>query len=182
MAFQLTTHGSVTLVTLDAPPANALDHAFLRELHALLPELAAARAVVVTGSGRFFSAGLDLIFFHPLAAPTACHPEKGVVSFPVGNDGGDLGGRTVATAARLTCDDRDEPGRQFSQLPLVGTDFPEVALAADVQAWGRHHVATVTADIEPLETSDGCAALDRDGRVTEVAMVTVAGARRNCNR
>ena len=67
MAFHLTSHGSVTLVTLDAPPANALDHAFLRELVGLLPQLAAARAVVLTGTGRFFSAGLDLtkVFTYP---------------------------------------------------------------------------------------------------------------------
>jgi enoyl-CoA hydratase len=53
----------VTVVTLDRPPANALDRTFFEELHALLERLAAdsrVEAVVLTGTGRFFSAGLDL--------------------------------------------------------------------------------------------------------------------------
>ncbi|MBI2896961.1 MAG: enoyl-CoA hydratase/isomerase family protein [Deltaproteobacteria bacterium] len=54
--------GDVLVVTLDHPPANALGHAVLRELRDLLPVLAGPgfRAVVLTGAGRFFSAGLDL--------------------------------------------------------------------------------------------------------------------------
>ena len=55
--------GRVTVVTLDRPPANALNRAFFDELLDVLPRLRAApevRAVVVTGTGRFFSAGLDL--------------------------------------------------------------------------------------------------------------------------
>jgi len=49
-------------VTLDRPPANALDHDLLDELRALAPRLEAddVGAVVLTGTDRFFSAGLDL--------------------------------------------------------------------------------------------------------------------------
>ena len=52
--------GAVTLVTLDRPPANAMSHGLLRALLGVLPTLRQAQAVVVTGAGRFFSAGLDL--------------------------------------------------------------------------------------------------------------------------
>ncbi len=55
-------HGVTTVVTIDRPPANALSRDFFVELEALFPALddPAVRAVVVTGTGRFFSAGLDL--------------------------------------------------------------------------------------------------------------------------
>lgn len=53
----------VRVLRIDRPPANAIDAGLLAALH---EEAAAAdaddavRAVVVTGTGRFFSAGLDL--------------------------------------------------------------------------------------------------------------------------
>lgn len=54
--------GRVTVLTIDRPPANALTREFFVELTATVAALArpAVRAVVLTGSGRFFSAGLDL--------------------------------------------------------------------------------------------------------------------------
>jgi enoyl-CoA hydratase len=54
--------GPVTVVTLDRPPANALTGEMLAEFTELLGRFAtpAVRAVVVTGNGRCFSAGLDL--------------------------------------------------------------------------------------------------------------------------
>ena len=64
-------HGRVAVVTLDRPPANALTRAFFDELLQTLDRLRApeVRAVVVTGTGRFFSAGLDLfeVFGYPPA-------------------------------------------------------------------------------------------------------------------
>lgn len=61
-ALRSESRGDVLVVTLDHPPANALGHAVLRELRDLLPALAApdVRSVVLTGTGNFFSAGLDL--------------------------------------------------------------------------------------------------------------------------
>lgn len=52
----------VARVTLDRPPANAMDHELLDELGGLTRRLVEpdVRAVVLTGTGRFFSAGLDL--------------------------------------------------------------------------------------------------------------------------
>jgi enoyl-CoA hydratase len=54
--------GPVAVVTLARPPANALNHALFRDLLAVLRQLRepAVRAAVLTGQGRFFSAGLDL--------------------------------------------------------------------------------------------------------------------------
>lgn len=59
---RLDMHGPVALVTLDRPPANALNKALFDEAVPLLERLAApaVRGAVLTGTGRFFSAGLDL--------------------------------------------------------------------------------------------------------------------------
>src|SRR2546426_2721338 len=67
----------VRLLTLDRPPANAITPELLNDLSSALEaarEDNAVRAVVLTGAGRFFSAGLDLrgdIDFQAVAAPTA---------------------------------------------------------------------------------------------------------------
>jgi enoyl-CoA hydratase len=55
--------GRVATLAIDRPPANALTREFFVELADVLARLAAAsdvRALVITGTGRFFSAGLDL--------------------------------------------------------------------------------------------------------------------------
>lgn len=71
----LTQDGPLALLTLRRPPANALNHTLLRELNAVLAQVAAspARALLLTGQGRFFSAGLDLfeIFGYPPDEATA---------------------------------------------------------------------------------------------------------------
>ncbi len=55
-------HDRVAVVRLDRPPANALDLSFTRDLEAALREVESgdAASLVLTGSGDFFSAGLDL--------------------------------------------------------------------------------------------------------------------------
>jgi enoyl-CoA hydratase len=53
----------VRVLTLDRPPANALDEVLLAELLAAVDEATRAdtvRALVVTGAGSFFSGGFDL--------------------------------------------------------------------------------------------------------------------------
>jgi enoyl-CoA hydratase/carnithine racemase len=55
--------GGVRVLTLDRPPANAEDETLLADLGRALDEARAddaVRAVVLTGAGRFFSAGFDL--------------------------------------------------------------------------------------------------------------------------
>jgi enoyl-CoA hydratase len=56
--------GGVRVLTLDRPPANALDETLLGDLTAALDAAradAGVRAVVLTGNGAFFSAGFDLV-------------------------------------------------------------------------------------------------------------------------
>jgi enoyl-CoA hydratase len=56
--------GGVRVLTLDRPPANALDETLLGDLTAALDAARAddrVRAVVLTGNGAFFSAGFDLV-------------------------------------------------------------------------------------------------------------------------
>lgn len=53
----------IALLTLDRPPVNAADLGFVRSIQQCLDELEAcreARAVVLTGAGKCFSAGVDL--------------------------------------------------------------------------------------------------------------------------
>ena len=55
--------GGVCVLTLDRPPANALDEALLGELAEALTRAQhddAVRALVLTGAGAFFSGGFDL--------------------------------------------------------------------------------------------------------------------------
>src|SRR5437867_3760925 len=55
--------GGVRVLTLDRPPANAIDETLLADLAAALDAARtndAVRAVVLTGSGKFFSGGFDL--------------------------------------------------------------------------------------------------------------------------
>ncbi len=55
--------GGVRVLTLDRPPANAIDETLLTDLRDALAAAAAddaIRAIVLTGSGAFFSGGFDL--------------------------------------------------------------------------------------------------------------------------
>lgn len=55
--------GGVRMLTLDRPPANAIDETLLADLSAALDDASAddgVRALVLTGAGSFFSGGLDL--------------------------------------------------------------------------------------------------------------------------
>jgi len=60
---ELTHHGSVAVVTMSHGKANALDTEFCNALAARFDELrtADAKAVVLTGRGKIFSAGVDLL-------------------------------------------------------------------------------------------------------------------------
>jgi enoyl-CoA hydratase len=55
--------GGVRILTMDRPPANAINGELLEDLDRALAEAEAddeVRAVVLTGAGRFFSGGFDL--------------------------------------------------------------------------------------------------------------------------
>ncbi|MFF9561005.1 enoyl-CoA hydratase-related protein, partial [Streptomyces albus] len=54
---------SIATVVIDKPPANAFNPSLIAELLDLLPTLASdqsVRAIVITGTGRFFVAGADI--------------------------------------------------------------------------------------------------------------------------
>ncbi|MCE3554746.1 enoyl-CoA hydratase/isomerase family protein [Pseudonocardia sp. RS11V-5] len=65
----------VALVTIARPEKlNAMDPLFFRELIALTAQLGAdpeIRAAVLTGAGRAFSAGGDIVSFREIAGDTA---------------------------------------------------------------------------------------------------------------
>ena len=54
-------HDGVTLLKLDRPPVNAVDLATLDEITAALEEAGSSKAIVLTGGGKIFSAGADLL-------------------------------------------------------------------------------------------------------------------------
>lgn len=60
MALHIEDHDGIALLRLDRPPVNATDLATLEELTTALEDAASAKAIVLTGSGKIFSAGADL--------------------------------------------------------------------------------------------------------------------------
>lgn len=60
MPLYIEDHDGVAVLKLDRPPVNATDVETLEELTAALEQAAEAKAVVLTGGGRIFSAGADL--------------------------------------------------------------------------------------------------------------------------
>ena len=67
---RLTDHGGIALVTMDRPPANAIDPELLAASGEVLEQLMAdpPDAIVMTGTGAFFSAGADLRLVPTLVA------------------------------------------------------------------------------------------------------------------
>jgi enoyl-CoA hydratase len=67
---EIETVGEITVVRIQRPPANALDPALLAEGAEVIERLRAERpaAVVLAGSGGFFSAGVDLKLAPTLSA------------------------------------------------------------------------------------------------------------------
>ncbi len=133
--------GEVTVVTLDRPPANALTQGLFEEFTKVFAELqrdASVRAVILTGTGRFFSAGLDLfevfsadgdgfrafsVAFDSGLAALFCFPKPVVAAV---NGHAIAGGAVLAALAdtRLVADGSAQLG--FTEI-LVGVPFPITA-------------------------------------------------------
>ncbi len=65
------TENKITTVTIANPPANALSAQVMAELNKALDKLAAngeTRVIIITGSGKFFSAGADIKEISALAS------------------------------------------------------------------------------------------------------------------
>lgn len=94
MALHIDERGGVVVLTLDKPPANALDNATLRALVAELERIAAdpdVRGVLLTGAGeKFFTAGGDV-------------KEFSVITQAQGLERVRLGSRLKSGLARLEC-------------------------------------------------------------------------------
>jgi len=128
---------SVTVVRLQHGKVNALDLELLREITAVLRELDPNGAVVITGSGTVFSAGVDLRriveggrpyvreFLPALSeAFLAIFDHPGPVLAAV--DGHAIAGGCVIAAA---CDVRIMSGGRIGLAELsVGVPFPSVAM------------------------------------------------------
>ncbi|MEO0674337.1 MAG: enoyl-CoA hydratase/isomerase family protein, partial [Pseudomonadota bacterium] len=73
MVVKMTREGSLFLIEMDSPPVNALGHAVRTGLMAAIDEVdgdETITAVVLTGTGKFFSAGADITEFgKPMPEP-----------------------------------------------------------------------------------------------------------------
>ena len=79
-AVKLDQQGGILIITLDRPKANAIDVATSLELHAAFKTLnddPALRVGIITGTGRFFSAGWDLGAANDCEAVDADHGPGG---------------------------------------------------------------------------------------------------------
>lgn len=74
---KLSVEERVAVLTIDHPPANALDAATLTELDSALDEVAAnddIKALIITGAGQFaFSAGADISVINSIKGPAEAH-------------------------------------------------------------------------------------------------------------
>ena len=135
---ELTSRGDIAVLTMVHGKANALTTEFCDGLVARLQATAAARAIVITGTGRIFSAGVDLPrlleggpayvreflpALHRLYDAVFFHPRPIVAAV---NGHAVAGGCVLACAAdrRLMADNGCQIG--VTEL-LVGVPFPPLA-------------------------------------------------------
>lgn len=132
--------GGVRVLTLDRPPANALDESLLTGLGQALETAAdddAVRALVLTGAGAFFSGGFDLAA--PRRDAAAARALQGLyrdthlrlLAFPKPTVAM-VGGHAIAGGLILVlaCDYRlglDGPYRLGLNEVAIGASFPKIA-------------------------------------------------------
>jgi enoyl-CoA hydratase len=153
----LKTTDGIAVLTLMHGKANALDIAFCEALAARFQELrtSAAKALVITGQGRMFSAGVDLKqlseggadyirkflpSLHKLYDTVFFHPKPVVAA---------INGHAIAGGAVLACcADRRIMGRESGRIGvtelLVGVPFPALAFEIVRFAVPPRHLSEVT--------------------------------------
>jgi enoyl-CoA hydratase len=162
----------IAVVRFDRPPANAMNSDFFAALAQTLDRLGdgPSRAVVITGTGRFFSAGLDLfeVFSYPAdgfteftrrfdrgfrAAFTFAKPLVAAV-----NGHAIAGGTVLAACAdrRLMADGAARAGLTELQ---VGVTFPVTAYEITGYGCAGRHLADV---LLRAQTYPPAAALERN--------------------
>src|SRR5262249_20641201 len=133
--------GGVRLLTLDRPPANALDETLLSDLGSALDDARTddgVRAIVLTGAGAFFGTGFDLAAPRRDEASTRAlqalyrDTRARLLGFPKPAVAR-LGGRAVAGGLGLVlgCDyrlGREGDYRLGLNEVAIGASFPRVAL------------------------------------------------------
>ncbi|MEV7040519.1 enoyl-CoA hydratase/isomerase family protein [Amycolatopsis sp. NPDC051061] len=153
MPITLDSHHDVAVLRIDHGKANTLDSDSCRDLVLRLEEASQARAVVLTGTGRIFSAGVDLKRIHDGGAayvseflPLLSDALLAVFGFPrpvvAALNGPAIAGGAVLAAA---CDHRVlGPGTIGVTELLVGVPFPLAALEILRCAYGTAPLPALT--------------------------------------
>jgi enoyl-CoA hydratase/carnithine racemase len=136
---ELTEQGGVAVMRLDDGKANAMSLEFCEALTARFADLSSSRAVVLTGTGRIFSAGVDLLRLSEGGAPyvhkflpALCTMFAAVFSHAAPVVAA-INGHAIAGGCVLACAaDRRLMGREGGRIGvtelLVGVPFPPVAM------------------------------------------------------
>ena len=136
---ELTEQGGVAVLRLADGKVNAMSLEFCEALTARFTELSSARAVVLTGTGRIFSAGVDLLrlseggasYVHKFL-PALCAMFAAVFSHAAPVVAA-INGHAIAGGCVLACAaDRRLMAREGGRIGvtelLVGVPFPPVAI------------------------------------------------------
>jgi enoyl-CoA hydratase len=136
---ELTEQGGVAVLRLGDGKVNAMSLEFCEALTARFTELSSARAVVLTGTGRIFSAGVDLLHLSEGGAsyvrkflPALCTMFAAVFSHATPVVAA-INGHAIAGGCVLACAaDRRLMAREGGRIGvtelLVGVPFPPVAM------------------------------------------------------
>ena len=147
LVIQVEQHGDVAVVRFEHGKVNALDLELLRAITATMREVESAGAVVLTGSGRAFSAGVDLrriadggVAYAEEFLPALSEAFLAVFDSPrpvvaAVNGHALAGGCVIAAAADLRLMSGGTIG--LTEL-LVGVQFPTVPLEIARHAFGPH--------------------------------------------
>lgn len=145
---------SVVVLEIDHGKVNAFDQELLEALEERLEETVDAGAVVITGSGRAFSAGVDLhrllnggTSYASTFVRTLGRVFEKVAAFPrpliaAINGHAIAGGAILAASADLKLMS-DGSGRIGAPELLVGVPFPAVALEILRFAWPTQHLQSL---------------------------------------